>query len=202
MKRGVLQRSEVLLWVVGTLLLLFAGSNLLRYYAFQSLASNVQSIGSLENGGGSLTRGWKNSLLLSPMFNQPSSSIKVAGKLEVVRLGFSVLVVDGDEEEGLSVAAVHLAGSSPLGGAGNAVIAGHRDTAFWPLRNLRIGDQIRIRAGHRYLYTVRSIRIVAPNDVSVLQTATVPTLTLVTCYPFRYIGNAPKRYVIQASKNS
>ena len=115
------------------------------------------------------------------------------------RLGLSVLVVDGDEEQGLSVASVHLAGTAPIGGMGNTVIAGHRDTAFWPLRNLKVGDRIRIVARNRvYKYTAQSMQIVEPDDVAVLGADEGQTLTLVTCYPFRYVGSAPQRFVVKA----
>ncbi len=113
-------------------------------------------------------------------------------------MGLSVLVVDGNEEQGLSVAAVHLAGTAAIGEPGNAVIAGHRDTAFWPLRNVRVGDLIRLRAAKSHTYTVRSIQIVGPDDIAILQSGREATLTLVTCYPFHHVGSAPKRFVVRA----
>lgn len=111
----------------------------------------------------------------------------------------SVIVVEGDDEAKLGLAAGHMTGTASFGEKGNAVVAGHRDTAFWPLRKIRLGDRIRIRSGRTYEYIVSSIRVVGPNDVSVLRGNEKRLLTLVTCYPFRYIGSAPKRLIVQAN---
>jgi sortase A len=128
--------------------------------------------------------------------------VRMAARLEIPRLGMSVLVVDGEEKAGLSVGAFHLAGTPPLGSVGNAVIVGHRDTAFWPLQDLKNGDVLSLTTGENYRYTVRSIQIVPPEDVSVLQNSPGSILTLVTCYPFHYIGRAPKRFVVRAELTS
>ena len=128
------------------------------------------------------------------------SDLQVLGKLEVPRLGMSVLVVEGDNEEKLSLAAGHLSNTAPLGQEGNSVVAGHRDTSFWPLRKIRLGDRVRVRAGNTYDYVVNRVQIVSPEDVSVLvATPDKRSLTLITCYPFRFIGSAPKRFIVQAT---
>ena len=112
----------------------------------------------------------------------------------------SVLVVEGDDEEKLRLAAGHLSGTAMLGAQGNAVVAGHRDTSFWPLRKIRIGDRVRVRAMKSYEYVVNSIQVVSADDVSVLEGGNrTRTLTLVTCYPFRYFGTAPKRFIVKAT---
>ncbi len=110
----------------------------------------------------------------------------------------SVLVVEGDDEDSLSLAAGHVPGTAGLGGLGNAVVAGHRDTLFRPLRKIKAGDRIRICAGKTFEYVVDDVRIVNPDDVSVLRDRHEGILTLITCYPFRYSGDAPKRYIVQA----
>ncbi len=142
-------------------------------------------------------------ILLPLLFHEPSdlggvASLHVLGKLEVPRLRMSVLVVEGDDERKLGLAAGHLPGSAGFGEKGNAVVAGHRDTSFWPLRKIRIGDRVRVRAAKTYEYVVNSVRIVGPEDISVLRSTDNGTLTLVTCYPFRYFGAAPKRFIVQA----
>lgn len=139
----------------------------------------------------------------SPSDLHALTGLHVLGKLEVRRLGMSVLVVEGDDEYKLGLAAGHLSDTAALGAKGNAVIAGHRDTSFWPLRKIRIGDRVRIRAGKSYEYIVSSVRVVDPEDVSVLRgNPDEKTLTMVTCYPFRYFGSAPKRFIVQAVLSS
>ncbi len=172
-----------MLLLLGMLLLSVTAFRILSYQLFQRSAASVPPDVIL-----------KHTRLAAP----ESMELKVTGKLEVSRLGFSVMVVDGDEEQGLEVAAVHLAGTAALGGAGNAVIAGHRDTSFWPLRELRVGDVIRFRGAKTSKYAVVSIRVVSPENVSVLAASKTPTLTLITCYPFRFVGSAPNRFVVQA----
>ncbi len=123
---------------------------------------------------------------------------RVIGRLEIPRLHASVLVLDKDDDESLSLAAGHVPGTAWLGSEGNSVIAGHRDTAFRALRNIRVGDRVRIESGRTYDYIVDSVRIVAPDDLRVLRDHGGAMLTLITCYPFGYIGDAPKRYVVRA----
>lgn len=89
-------------------------------------------------------------------------------------------------------------GTAAIGAPGNTVIAGHRDMAFRALRDVRIGDNIQIQAGKTYAYRVDQIRIVSPEDVSVLRDDGGAKLTMITCYPFNFVGDAPKRYVVQA----
>ena len=193
------RRSEVTLLVVGLTLASAAALNLLRFQLFQSFASVPVQSTPMPLTGASAIQPPNARRTLSSMANILPASLQVAGKLELPRLGLSVLVVDGDEELGLSVAAVHVAGTSAIGGIGNTVIAGHRDTAFWPLRNLKVGDQLRVRARNRlYKYIAQSIEVVEPDDVAVLETNAGQTLTLVTCYPFRYVGSAPKRFIVKA----
>jgi sortase A len=84
-------------------------------------------------------------------------------------------------------------------GDGNSAFAGHRDTFFRALRDLRIGDEIALATGHgTFTYRVHRVRVVKPDDLSVLASGDDVALTLITCYPFTYLGTAPKRYVVQA----
>ncbi len=185
-----LQSGETVLLAVGALLIGMAGWSSLRYHLFQSFTSAP--------AGTHATR--LADTLLAPAFRTTTGQpLRAAGRIEIPRLRLSVQVVDGDEEEGLAVAAVHLAGTPRIGDLGNAVVAGHRDTAFWPLRDVKQGDLIRVRrADGRSAYKVDSIRVVDPDDVSVLQSSPEAALTLLTCYPFRYVGSAPKRFVVHA----
>lgn len=125
-------------------------------------------------------------------------SVQVLGRLDVLRLGLSVLVVEGDDEDSLSLAAGHVPGTAAIGAPGNAVIAGHRDSAFRPLRKIRSGDRIRIKTDRTYEYIVSGVSVVNPSDTRVMNSTQGSTLTMVTCYPFRFLGDAPERYIVRA----
>jgi sortase A len=126
---------------------------------------------------------------------------RMIGLLEVPRLGLSTAVLAGDDEKTLKKAAGHLPDTPRPWESGNSAIAAHRDTHFRPLRNIRVGDEVRMRTTRGDLtYRVREIRIVTPDDLSVLEPGDTDTLTLITCYPFNYIGSAPKRYIVRAEK--
>jgi sortase A len=131
-------------------------------------------------------------------FQASSRQSPVLGHLEIPRLHFSIAILDDDDPDSLALGAGHIPGTSPIGSLGNAGVAGHRDTAFRALRFIRLGDRIEARTNRLHTYIVESIHIVDPSDTTLLQLNTTPTLTLVTCYPFNYVGPAPKRFVIQA----
>ena len=89
------------------------------------------------------------------------------------------------------------------GAPGNSVIAGHRDTHFRVLKDVLIGDEIRIdRANDALIYLIVDVRIVSPKDTQVLRAQTGQTITLITCYPFYFLGPAPMRYVVHARLTS
>jgi sortase A len=123
----------------------------------------------------------------------------VIGEIQVPRLGLNVIVVQGDSRANLRRAVAHLSKSALPGEWGNVTVVGHRDTFFRPLRNIRLGDEIRFKTRqHSFDYLVQSIAVVAPTDTRVLETSTGRDLTLLTCYPFYYVGPAPKRFVVRA----
>jgi sortase A len=96
----------------------------------------------------------------------------------------------------------HLPDTALPGDAGNVVLAGHRDTFFRPLRRLRTGDVIDIRTREgAFAYLVESASVVTPSDVWVLEPTGGPTLTLITCYPFSFLGAAPYRFVVRAIRS-
>jgi sortase A len=95
----------------------------------------------------------------------------------------------------------HIAGTALPGQTGNIGIAAHRDTFFRPLRNIRRDDVITLTTlGGEYHYRVVSTKIVDPNDVAVLNSDGKEILTLVTCYPFYFIGSAPNRFIVRAAR--
>jgi sortase A len=123
------------------------------------------------------------------------------GRISVPRLGMSAIVIEGTSARVLRRAVGHIAGTALPGEPGSVGIAGHRDTLFRPLRNIRENDAIRFTtpAGD-YEYRVTSATIVSPTDVAVLEPGTSESLVLVTCYPFSFVGSAPARFIVRAER--
>lgn len=120
-------------------------------------------------------------------------------QLLIARIGLSAVVLEGDDDRTLRGGPGHIAGTALPGRPGNIAIAGHRDTFFRPLRHVRVGDEITlVAARRRFEYRVSSLRVVKPDDVSVLDPTATSTLTLVTCFPFSMLGHAPDRFIVRA----
>jgi sortase A len=131
-----------------------------------------------------------------PMAAPKTGSI---GRMQIPRLGLSVMVAEGVDAPQLALGAGHVPGTALPGQPGNVAVAGHRDTFFRKLRELQKNDVVQFTTlSGTYDYTVESMQIVSPNDVQVLRASKQPMLTLVTCYPFYYIGPAPRRFIVQA----
>jgi sortase A len=123
----------------------------------------------------------------------------VIGEIQVPRLGLSAIVVQGDSPANLRRAVGHLSKSALPGAWGNVALAGHRDTFFRPLRDIQVGDEIRFKTPERnFEYVVESIEVVTPRDIQVLEPSSGHELTFITCFPFHYVGPAPKRFVVRA----
>jgi len=123
------------------------------------------------------------------------------GRLRIPSIGMSVMVVEGTDPTSLLRGVGHIEGTAPLGwDAGNVGIAGHRDTYFRALRRISKSDTIYVDTPQgTHEYRVDEIRIVGPSDTSVLDPSPEGVLTLVTCYPFGYVGPAPRRFIVRAS---
>jgi sortase A len=123
----------------------------------------------------------------------------ILGRLEIPRLKLSVMVLEGVDEPELMLGAGHVPGTALPGPTGNVGIAGHRDTYFRALRDIRPSDQIRFSTRDGvYHYVVESTKVTDPSDVGVLSRSDTGRLTLVTCYPFTFLGSAPERFIVQA----
>lgn len=120
--------------------------------------------------------------------------------LEIPKIGLEVPLFDGTDDLTLNRGVGRIEGTAHPGQKGNVGIAGHRDGFFRGLKDVAVGDKIELKMhGTMETYRVDQVRIVKPTDVEILKDRNVATLTLVTCYPFYFIGNAPLRYVVQAS---
>ncbi len=185
-----LRWSQRILFITGTLALGYVGFTLLDATLFQASAKRT-----LES---------QIQLQKEPHEIQPRPAIKpgdVLGRLDIPRLGLSVAVLQGTSSRMLRLGAGHIEGTPLPGEAGNSAIAGHRDTFFRALRDIRKNDEIQLQtATGLSRYEVEWAKVVAPDDSSVLSTSSESVLTLVTCYPFYFLGPAPQRFVVRAHK--
>lgn len=121
------------------------------------------------------------------------------GRLEIPRIGLSVVVLEGSDTDTLRLGVGRVKNSAFPSESGNVVLAGHRDTFFRSLREIRKGDRISLRTPEgTFPYTVDWTEVVNPTDTSVISPTRAPALTLVTCYPFYYVGSAPQRFIVRA----
>jgi LPXTG-site transpeptidase (sortase) family protein len=189
---------ESLLWIaagatLGYSALVAAEGRLYQFYLNQTFndARGARTIDSLVlTLPGSPFAGGAGSRALSPYI----------GRLEIPRLEMSIMILDGVDNGTLRRGIGHIPGTALPGESGNAGIAGHRDSFFRGLEQIRKHDRMTVQTFDRaYHYEVDSIRVVDPGAVEVLNNTGHPILTLVTCYPFHLVGPAPKRFVVQAS---
>jgi sortase A len=125
----------------------------------------------------------------------------VVARIDIPRLGMSFAVLQGTNWRSLRRGAGHIEGTPLPGESGNSGIAGHRDTFFRNLRNIHEHDEIRLQTATGVLqYEVDWTKVVEPDDVSVLAPSTGSALTLVTCYPFYFVGPASERFIVHARR--
>jgi sortase A len=121
------------------------------------------------------------------------------GTLEITRVGLAGVVIEGDSDAVLDRAIGHLPDTPLPWKDGNSALAAHRDTIFRPLKGVRLGDVLRLKTPHGdFDYRVTETLIVKPDEVWVLDPTPVTTLTLISCWPFNYIGHAPERFIVRA----
>ena len=141
----------------------------------------------------------------APSVSAPREAVpqegSLVGRIEIPRLALAAVVFEGTSDGTLARGVGHLSSSAAPGQSGNLVLAGHRDTFFRELRRIRTGDLVTVTTveGPSH-YEVESTAVVGPDAVDVLQASGGSTLTLITCYPFRYIGNAPDRFIVRGRK--
>ena len=124
------------------------------------------------------------------------------GEIVIGRLGIDVVIAQGDSDAILARAVGHLRATALPGVDGNVVLAAHRDTFFRPLKDVRAGDAITLRTRKGdFRYEVEWTEVVRPTDVQVLEPTGGQTLTLITCFPFYYVGAAPNRFIVHARAN-
>jgi sortase A len=164
-----------------------------------------QAVAHVATGWRAQAAGVEVSSVASPPVNHaspPPAEGDALGRLELPRIGLDVVVFEGTSEATLRKGPGHLSGTGWPGAGdpgGNCVIAGHRDSFFRRLEKARKGDLVRLRRpSGTSTFRLESRRIVGPQDVSVIAPTSEPHLTLITCYPFRWVGSAPQRLVWSA----
>jgi sortase A len=124
---------------------------------------------------------------------------EVIGEIQIRRLGLTAVVAQGESATTLQRAVGHLSDTALPGELGNVVLAGHRDTFFRPLKGVRPGDAITLKTQEGdFEYLVESSAVVRPSNIEVLEPSGGRTLTLITCFPFSYVGSAPDRFIVRA----
>jgi sortase A len=129
----------------------------------------------------------------------PRTEVDLVGRIEIPRLNLRAIIAEGSDAHTLRRAVGHLPGTPLPGQGGNVVLAGHRDTFFRVLKDVRADDIVRITTPlGRFEYVVEATAVVEPSRMDVLDDTALPSVTLVTCYPFYLVGEAPDRFVVRA----
>ncbi len=132
-----------------------------------------------------------------------ASMVRTAGtsiaKLSIPRLSSTLYVLEGTDDQDLKRGPGHLEGTVMPGAKGNCVIAGHRDTHFRVLKDIAKGDDIVVQSRKgTYKYRVSGISVVTPDNTDSLKPTSRAVLNLITCFPFNYVGSAPRRFIVHA----
>ena len=202
--RLILQWTQRLFFASAVLLLGYCGFVVVDAWVFQQRESR-----SLEHLLEDRRKAADNDLQLRRVTSTPGLPSIVTGgliggligRLEIPRLELSVVIIEGDDSKTLRRAVGHIPATPIPGQTGNVALTGHRDTFFRPLRKIRVNDIIVLTTLQgEYHYRVVSTRVVSPDNVAVLNASDGESLTLVTCYPFYFVGSAPSRFIVRAER--
>ena len=197
--RRILKWSQRALFACAVLLLGYCGFALADAWLFQRRQSKELERLLRDRRAASAVATPQPVSLVPPKGAPAAETGSFIGRIEIPRLVLSVVVVEGVDKTSLRRAVGHIPGTALPGEAGNVGLAGHRDTFFRPLKDLKIKDEIQLSTLKGiFEYEVVSLRIVEPDNVGVLEPSGENVLTLVTCYPFFFVGPAPKRWIVRA----
>ena len=188
--------------------LLVFGILSLGYYGYVSAESALyqafenQELDAILASGGSRSVAQRHPVAKAATPSRPGSRPAKGsplGRIEIPRLGVSAVIREGEDPRTLRLAVGYIPGTALPGAPGNTGLAAHRDTFFRKLGSIRPDDEIRVVTPEgTFTYEVMRTNVVEPRDVWVLDPTSEPTLTLVTCYPFTYVGSAPQRFIVKA----
>lgn len=163
-------------------------------------ASGVTSPGRAARAGAPDFQLWSPTRVAFWQAAQVQSHPPPLGILRIQRLGLEAPILEGTDDDVLNRGVGHIDETAAPGAAGNTGIAGHRDSFFRVLKDIGAGDQLEIETTtSTATYRVDRTWIVTPDDVSVLDPTNTPSVTLVTCFPFYFVGSAPQRFIVRAS---
>jgi sortase A len=183
-----LRWSRNIFFIIGLLALSYVGYMLLDARFYQARQDRR-----LEQALNGVHPAWTETLVIPVRDGSP------LGRIEISRVGLTAIVQEGVNEGTLRRAVGHIPGTALPGQRGNVALAGHRDTFFRGLRQIRKDDEITLTTlTGSYRYRVESTRVVEPEATEVLDDAETEILTLVTCYPFNFVGSAPQRFIVRA----
>jgi sortase A len=190
--------AAVLLILAGLVEIAYAAYVVIDARAYQAVEHHRLASRRQEASAAPSARGTVVTSLASPVAERAP-----IGEILIPRLGLMAIVAQGESTTVLQHAIGHLADTALPWESGNVVLAGHRDTLFRPLKWIRIGDAIALHTQYGdFEYVVEWTKVVGPEDVDVVQSTGRSTLTLITCFPFSYVGPAPKRFVVRARETS
>jgi sortase A len=196
----LLRRAEIALCVIGLSLLGGAFAAIVHTRVYQ--ARQGRAFSDMEQRAAAGTNGLESPPVLASIglpTLAPDADPLVLGRIEIPRIGLSAIVREGDDDTTLAVAVGHVPGTARPGERGNMALAGHRDSFFRALRHIKVDDVIQVRTlGRGYEYLVNSTEVVKADETRVLNPTGDAVLTLVTCYPFGYVGHAPNRFIVRA----
>ena len=185
----VLRWSRNVFLIIGLLALSYVGFALLDARLYQAKQA----------------RRFERALKEANLARTESPSIAVSGgstlwRIEIRSVGLTAMILEGTDEGTLRLAVGHIPGTPLPGRQGNVALAGHRDTFFRGLRDIRVNDEITLTTlSGSYRYRVDSTKVVKPEETEVLEDDG-DILTLVTCYPFNFVGSAPRRFIVRARR--
>jgi len=195
-----LSRGEIAFSLIGVSLVGWALAAIVTAHVYQ--ARQGRAFSDMERGAAASAQGPEASTVsavIAPLAPARGADPLVLGRIEIPRIGVSAIVREGDDDATLAVAVGHIPGTARPGERGNMALAGHRDSFFRALRLIKVQDTIRIRTTRgRYEYRVDSTEVVKPGETRVLGPTGEAVLTLVTCYPFGWVGAAPDRFIVRA----
>jgi len=190
MLAALLRRAQFVFWCGGALLCGFVAGAYLGAHYYQTLEGRRLEEALRSRVPGAPPAHYK---------RVPRKIGSLVGRLEIPRLRLSTIVLEGSDSQTLSVGIGRIPQTADPGQDGNVVIGGHRDTFFRPLSKIRNGDRIMmVTPSGSYSYEVDWTKVVDPTDTATLKATPHPSLTLVTCYPFHYVGPAPRRFIVRA----
>lgn len=193
------RRLGALLILVGASLLLVVGHQRLTRWSAQREARSALRLAPTEDGGDHAAPppdDGSNANELRPRRPEPGS---VVGRIRIASAGVDVVALEGIGDDILRQAAGHFPGTALPGARGNSSFAAHRDSFFRGLRDVGVGDAIELETpGGIFTYRVSETRVVEPQAVEVVAPRGRDELTLITCFPFDYVGPAPRRFVVHA----